>query len=180
MVQKKAKKILIIITQNDFQDEEYERIRGKLESAGFEVDVGSQTRQIADGEFGLKVKPDVSLLNVDPSLYKGVVFIGGPGIEKFWDDVLIKSLAQTFDFTKKWTTAICKAAIILARAGVLKGIKATCLPEDRNEVEQGEGKYLDTEIVFDKHILTARDTEDADKFGTKLIKTLKSQQAKED
>jgi protease I len=166
---KKEKKFLIVIPPKEFQDEEYERVRAKLEVAGFAVDVASDTVHVLRGLSGVKVKPDYSLIDLDPSLYLGVIFIGGPGMKVIESNPLCLSLAQTFNYTKKWTLAIKEAVIILVNAGILNGREATGLPADKEDILKGNSVYLDQDFVLDQHIMTLRNIESFENNGNKIM-----------
>jgi len=67
--------------------------------------------------------------------------------------------------------AICLAPAILAKAGILKGKKATVWEGARNKVVAGGAAYREGPVVIDGKIITANGPSAAAQFG-KSIKQL--------
>ncbi len=72
-------KILMVMAQNGFRDEEYEVPKSLFEKAGFEVVTASSEKGIAKGKLGAEVKVDLSFDEVNIRDYEAIVFVGGPG-----------------------------------------------------------------------------------------------------
>ncbi len=51
---------------------------------------------------------------------------GGPGVDEAIEDGALREWLQRAHETSKWTTSVCNGSRILAAAGILKGLKATC------------------------------------------------------
>lgn len=51
---------------------------------------------------------------------------GGPGVDDAIQDAALLDWIREAQKTSKWTTSVCNGSRILAAAGVLKGLKATC------------------------------------------------------
>ncbi|MFH1440194.1 MAG: DJ-1/PfpI family protein [Candidatus Woesearchaeota archaeon] len=121
-------KALLIIAQHGFRDEEYFETKEVLEKAGIEVRTVSQSMKECTGKLGGKVMPDLSFSETSVIDYDIVVVIGGPGalaLEKIPEfNNIIKS---AFD-NEQHIAAICIAPMLLAKAGLLEGKKATVFP----------------------------------------------------
>lgn len=120
-----GKKIVYILPHDGFRDEEYIISRDMLENAGATIIVASSDTTMAKGMIKNKVKPDILIDSIHPGEYAALLFIGGVGARKYWDNKFLHAIADTAVRKKKVVGAICIAPIILARAGVLASCKAT-------------------------------------------------------
>lgn len=159
---------LIIIAQQGYQDVEYEGTRAGLADAGYEITVASTKTGKCVGKFGGVEVSKIALRDVDVSLFDKVAFIGGPGAVALADDDDAKRIAcDTLKFGKK-LGAICIAPTILARAGVLRGKKATVWDSNGAQAKllQSEGAtYTGENVTQDGDIVTANGPEAAEEFG---------------
>jgi len=162
------KRALIIIAQQGYQDKEYAEMRSGLESGGYEIIVASIEAGKCAGKFGGLEVAEVALRDVDVSLFDKVAFIGGPGAVALADDEDAKRIARdTLKFGKK-LGAICIAPTILARAGVLKGKRATVWDSGGAQAQllQSEGAtYTGESVTVDGDIVTANGPQAAEEFG---------------
>jgi len=166
-----AKKVLMVIAPADFRDEEFFETKQVLEEAGIEVTVVSSTGQPSKSMFGKIVNPDKNFYDVDPKDYDAVVFIGGQGTKAYFDNKRAHNLARGFKEEGKIVAAICIAPIILARAGVLNGKKATVFPSGRNDIN-AVGTYTGSDVEEDGKIITGSGPEAAKDFGMKIAEAL--------
>ncbi len=173
-------KILFCLAPKKFRDEEYERCRIKFEDAGFQVDVVTEfKKKAAEGMLDSKVKPDFSLIDLDPAPYQAVCFLGGEGAKMLWDHPLAKSLAQTFHFTGKPISAIGLGVGVLARAGILKNSEASCPEEMREEFQKFDCQYRESSVMQDKNIITATGHQESEEFCKLVIQAAKLWKPKE-
>lgn len=166
------KSILLILPALDFNEQEYTTIYSTLNKNGFKVFIASDANSLCIGKNGLKVKNDISFFNMREANFGAVVFVGGNGIKKYWDNLQLHSLAKKFIQAKKITGAICSAPVILARTGLLNGIRATCYPEDKRELERDGAAYVDNPVVISKKIITAQGPAAALDFVNVIINEL--------
>lgn len=166
--------VLLVIAQNGFRDEEYFKPKELLEFAGYTVKTASVQKGTARGKMGGTVKVDVPLSEVNADDYAAVIFVGGPGAADYIDDETALNLAREADKKGRIVAAICIAPAILARAGILKGKKATVFPSDRGILIEGKANYVDMPVVVDGRIITANGPLAAEEFGKALVKTLGS------
>lgn len=167
------KKIVMVIAPVEFRDEEYQAPRAVFEKAGFAVSVASNTAKDCVGKFGMKVAPDLQLAALKVRDYDAVVFVGGVGCKKFWDDPLCHRIAREAASLGKVVSAICSAPIILARAGLLTGKKATCFAGDAEFLKAGGAVFAGRAVETDGIFVTADGPSSADGFGKAIVKELR-------
>lgn len=164
--------VLLVVAQNGFRDEEYFKPKAVLESVGYSVVTGSVKAGIARGKLGGTAKVDVALSDVKVADYAGVVFVGGPGSADYFTDKTTLNLAREAYQKEKIVGAICIAPGILARAGILKGKKATVFPSEAETLKKEGAHYLNLPVVVDGKIITADGPDAAEEFGKELVKAL--------
>ena len=168
-----AMKAIVIIAQKGFQDTEYEKTTEVLKKGGVQVTVASQTTDIATGKVKAKVTPDIAVSKASVKDYDAVVIIGGPGTDSLAADASVISLVKDARKMGKTVAAICIAPIILAKAGILQGRKATVFSTGRKEIEAGGAIYQLSDVVIDKGVITGSGSEASTKFGEAIVKALK-------
>lgn len=162
------KSVLLILPAEDFNEQEYLIISSQLERANIKVFIASDANTVCKGSSGLKVKNDVSFFNIHESNFGGIIFIGGTGTRKYWNNVGLHNIAKKFFRSKKIIGAICSAPIILAKAGLIKE-KAVCFPEDKKELEREGIEYIELPVYIDKNIITAQSSSAAAEFVSSFI-----------
>jgi len=168
------KKAVFVVAKNGFRDEELFHTREELEKAGVGTVVASSSRGECFGKLGGKADAELALGEVDPGEYDAIVFVGGPGSAQYFNDRTALGLAKRFKAAGKTVAAICIAPNILANAGVLKGVRATCFPDPEvkeNFKEKGV-KYSQEPVVADGKIVTADGPASAREFGKKIAETV--------
>lgn len=137
-----APAVLMVLANEAFYYQDYNDSRQELEAAGFRVEVGAASLNIARPQWGTGqgadgglVRPDVALANVDASRYSAVVFVGGYGASAYqygFDGVYSKDflngslsvkeqvnrIVNDFVDQDKYVGAICYGVTVLAWARV--------------------------------------------------------------
>jgi protease I len=164
------KKILIIIAAKDFQDIEYGIPKELFEQAGFKV-VTASTQKSCLGVFGLSVKADLLLEEIKTSDFDAIVLIGGGGAQDFIFDAEIHKILNNFYNAGKLVASICLSPATLAKAGLLKGKKATVFPDAQliSILESEGAKYTGNPVEIDGRIITATDPTAAEEFAKAII-----------
>jgi len=169
------KKILMIIAPRDFRDEEFQEPKAILEREGFKVVVASTVAETAKGMFGMKVTPDTTVDNVNPAEFDAVVVVGGSGSPTYlWNNAQIQRIVQTLHQKGGLVSAICLSPVVLAKAGLLRGKKATVFrtADSVNELKKGGALISDAPVVVDGEIITGSGPEAAREFGRKIVEGL--------
>jgi protease I len=108
-----------------------------------------------------KINVDIELRFVDSNAYDMLIILSSPKIPQLADYPEVLNIIRLFNNSKKTIAAVALAPYLLARAGILKGKRATIQPVDFALVEfvrQGVN-YIDQELVNDGHIYTAQSLE---------------------
>lgn len=171
------KKVAVIIAFKDFRDEEYFVPKEILAAAGAEIKTASSQKGTAIGADGGEVEVDLLVSEINPADFDAVVFIGGSGALKYLDNEDSYNVAKQTVSQKKVLASICISPVILAKAGVLEGKKATVWssPLDKSAVKilEEEGViYQDELVVVDGKIVTGNGPAAAKKFAETIVETL--------
>jgi len=167
-----GKKALFVIAPKGFRDEEFQVPTTMLKAQGCKVTVASLTTAVARGMLGARVKPDIALADVKAADYDLVVFVGGVGARVYFDHPGAHAVAKQAAAAGKLVGAICIAPSVLARAGLLKGKRATAWPSQRRDLVAHGAKWDDGPVVKDGKIVTANGPRAARRFGQALIEAL--------
>ena len=168
-----AKKVLMVIASDRFQDFEYEKPRAALNEAGCVVEVASSQAGECTGTFGRVVVADKSIAEVNGSDYDAVVFVGGPGAyHEFLENEDYLRLAREAELVG----AICIAPMLISASGVFAGKRMTGWNNEQNEqrayIEQNDCVFVDEPVVVDGKLITADGPDSAEAFGQALVREL--------
>ncbi|MFH1820862.1 MAG: DJ-1/PfpI family protein [Methanobacteriota archaeon] len=164
----------MIIAPENFRDEELLHTKEELDKAGVETSIASTKTTEAKGMLGVKVTPDIKLVQVKVDDYDAVVFVGGSGSAAYFKDDCALSIAREASKRGKKVCAICIAPVVLANAGLLKGKRATVFPGDyvKDIVNKGAA-YTGKPVEVDGNVITANGPAAAREFGRAIAKALK-------
>jgi protease I len=169
-------KVLFIIAQTNFRDEELFKPKAILENAGYAVEVASITIDTATGMLGAKVKPDLAIKDANINDYALIVVVGGSGAPELANRPEVLNLLNQAKNNDKKIAAICLGPMVLAKAGVLQGKQATVFktPDSIAALKNGGAIFVGQDVVVDTDIVTANGPGAAAEFGNELVKLLKS------
>jgi len=172
-----GKKIVMIVAFQDFRDEEYFVPKEILEEAGAEIKTASNQKGTARGADGGQVQINLSIYEIDTNEFDAVVFIGGPGCLENLDNEDSYQVAKATVNQNKVLASICISPVILAKAGVLSGKKATVWTSlmDKSAVkilEDNGAVFENKSVVVDGKIITASGPDAAREFGQKIVEAL--------
>ncbi|HIE28299.1 TPA: DJ-1 family protein [Candidatus Poribacteria bacterium] len=164
------KKALMVLPYRDFEDREYDIPKRMLEARGVKVTVASEHPGELRGAKGTAARADMSLDDVKYSDYDAIIFVGGNGATRYFDDEAALKLAK--DAKYKILGATSNAPIILANAEVLEDKRATGHPSIVSFLRAQKAEYTGQPIEVDEKIITAQDASFAETFGNAIIQTL--------
>lgn len=172
-----GKKVAMIIAFRDFRDAEYFIPKEILEGAGAKITTISTKLGTAIGADGGDIQIDLLLENLNPADFDGIVYIGGPGCLEYLDNENSYKVVRETVSQNKLLGSICVSPVILAKAGVLQGKRATVWssPLDRGPVKilkENGAIYEDKNVVIDGKIVTGNGPGAAKEFGEAIVKVL--------
>ncbi len=169
-------KILLIVSQKDYQPKEYADTRSALEAEGYSVDVASITADTATAADSSTLMPDLAVKDANIDDYKAVALIGGPGALSLGEYSEVLDLIKNTNNAGKVIAAICISPITLAKTGILSGKKATVWTDAEKsqaaELEQAGATFVDEPVVRDGNIITANGPSAAIGFGKKIAEAI--------
>ena len=124
--------------------------------------------QMVVGSHGIGLVCDADIKNIEPDgTLQAVVIPGGmPGTLNIEKSPEAKKFINYAYENSKLIGAICAAPSVLGHMGLLDGRKATCFPGFEKEL--GEAEYVDSGVVEDGNIITAKGAGVAIEFGLKI------------
>jgi len=170
-------KILMIIAQQGFQDQEYSDPRTIFEQNGMQVYTCSLEKGKAVGSHGKEVEAELGLNNVTDDIigqFGAIVTIGGPGIDSLDVDQYYH-IIQTGWERGKIIASICAAPKLLAKMGILNGKKFNAYEGVVKFIENKFGEHVDEPVVVDGKFVTSPGPDAAVAFGNEIVKMLKEQ-----
>ncbi|MEI6103963.1 MAG: DJ-1/PfpI family protein [Methanothrix sp.] len=166
--------ILMVLSPQQYQEEELNVPRDYFQSRGYAVVLASKGVKTATGMNGESVPVDLDLKEVDLSDYVAVVFVGGEGIYslRLNEDPDYQALAKSTSAQKKLMGAICLAPWILADAGLLNGKRATASETDH--IKSKGAVVSDEAVVQDGNIITGNGPDASQKFAEAIVSALEA------
>ena len=166
--------VLFIIAQQDFRDEELLDPKDIFEEEGYECTISSIEEGKAQGKLGAVVAVDIAVQDVDIERFDLLVLVGGPGAPGLVEHKEVLDLLQNAKGKVKLIAAICISPLILAKAGLLKGKRATVFEckEGISALENGGAIYVKEDVVVDADIVTAAGPWTARDFAEKIVELL--------
>ena len=171
------KSIAMVVAFKGFQDEEYFATKQLLYVAGAETKTVSTEEGTATGAYGGTASVDLLLKDLNLADFDAIVFIGGSGCLGYLDNEDSYKLIKDTISQDKVLAAICISPVILAKAGVLEGKKATVWssPTDKSAVKilkDNKAIYQEEPVVTDGKIITASGPDAVEEFGMTVIEVL--------
>lgn len=109
-----------------------------------------------EGAHGITVLADATMDEIEAQInsFDAIVLPGGGGgTDVMMRDLRLLSIIKKFKREGKFLCAICAAPMVLAKAGVLEGCRATCYPAP-SCIEALNGAYDEAPVIVDGNIVT--------------------------
>ena len=155
-----------------FEELEAVAVIDVLRRAGMEVVVAGLKPGPARGAHAIEVGTDVELAHVDPASFDLLVLPGGmPGTTHLAEDPRVIAAVQQLHAAGRPLAAICAAPTVLARAGVLAGVRVTSHPSVRAKL--GAAQVVDApRVVTSGLVTTSQGPGTAIEFALALVEQL--------
>jgi protease I len=174
MSQTDVKRAVLIIAKETFRDEELFDTQKALEKAGIKTVVASSVVGPCKGKLGGQGQATILVGDIAVDDFDAVVFIGGGGAMQYYDDDDALNVARQAADKGKVIAAICIAPRILANAGLLKGVKATCYESEAEAIKKLGADFQLTDVVADGKIITGSGPDAATEFGETIAQALQA------
>lgn len=149
-----------------------------LRRAGLDVKTVGINGKIAAGSHSIPVICDLDTSEVKFSEVSTVIFPGGmPGALNLDASPFTDKIIAAVTENGGRIAAICAAPLVLGRRGLLDGKKATCYPGFESELKGA--KIVDSGVVTDGNITTARGMGVALEFAEELVSLICGDEVKE-
>lgn len=167
--------VVFFIPEKNFHDLEFTIPKSILEKNGIKVFIASENKNLATGQFDLRIKPDTYLFNLHPENFKAIVLIGGTGSKQYWKNEQLIRIIKSFANKGRILAAICSAVGILASAEFLKGKKVTCFQDDIEFIKSTGAIVTNNAVEISDNIITASGPDAAELFGKTLSELILKQ-----
>lgn len=159
---------IVVLMVEGFEEIEFNTIVDILRRAEMDVTVAGLKDGLITGSHQVKVMPDCSIDQVNPDDFDAVVLPGGyPGFVNLGEDERVLKLVCDMHKTDKYIAAICGAPSVLAKAGILKGKKATIHPLVKEMLI--DARFMEDRVVVDGKLITSQAPGTAMEFAMKLV-----------
>lgn len=160
-------KVLALIFKG-FEEAEAVAPFALLRRAGIELDIASDSSQVR-GSHNISLSDIIELSGVDYTTYDALLLPGGSHYTYLKQSEYVHSIIDFFMKNHKTVAAICAAPTILGMLGYLKGKKYTCFTSMN---EDFGGIYMNSGVVTDGNLITARSVAFAIDFAYEIIRVL--------
>lgn len=142
-----------------------------LRRAGFEVVTAGLTANPVTASRGVRLIPDKSWTEIDPSTFDVLAIPGGAaGVANLKADPRILKAIRAFDHAGKWIAAICAGPLVLQQAGILTGRHITCHPGVASQLTVTP--RLNDRVVVDNRLVTSQGPGTSFEFALTLVRLL--------
>lgn len=146
----------VIITGQNFQDEELIYPYYRLQEAGFKVDIAVKDKAATKGKYGVPAKVTMDVKDLKEQDFDLVVLPGGHEAPD-----RVRQIKEVLEFVRemhnknKIISTICHGPWILISAGVVKGKKITGYIAIKDDIVNAGAEYVDAPVVVDGNIISA-------------------------
>jgi protease I len=168
----RAKRVVFVVPPIGFNESELFESQRLLGMAGVETMVSSLHQGPITGALGQVGESTMSLSAIPVQQIDALIFIGGPGMASLATNVQAQKLAQRAQQQSKLLGATSTAPILLAQAGLLKGVRVTADPTLQGELQNTGAVFTGNPVERDGTILTARGPSDMTVYARTVVNAL--------
>ena len=139
-----------------------------LRRARFEVVVAGLKPGPVTASRGVRLIPDVSWDEVNPTDFDVLVVPGGKGVDVLLHDERVLEAVRTMHAAGRWICAVCAAPLVLQKAGVLRGRTVTCFPGVAAKLT--EANRVDERVVVDDRLITSQGAGSSLEFALEMVR----------
>jgi protease I len=175
--QLEGKRVAALVAEG-FEEVELLEPRKALEEAGAEVDVispesGRKVKGWNHTKWGTKVKIDQHLDEARAEDYDALLLPGG-----VMNPDKLRTFPEAIDFVKRFFDdgkpigVICHGPWTLIEAGVVRSVRMTSWPSLKTDLTNAGARWVDSEVVVDRGIVSSRKPDDIPAFNEKMIEEI--------
>ena len=167
----------MVVPHTQFRDQEFFEPRKILEDEGATVVVASSSARTCYGIQGGVVTAERAIGDAKADEFDGLVICGGPSVpDFFWNDKKLQELAAAMSAAGKVVAAISLSTVVLARAKVLSGKRATVyfLPQAIQELKSAGATYVNEPLLVQDKLILAEGPQESTRFGEAIRTALAS------
>jgi protease I len=168
----RSKTAVLIISKQNFRDEELFETKRVLDMAGVRTIIASTRTGVIRGFLGGLAEAGILVNALRADDYDAIVFVGGLGAREYFENPIVLNMVRDAAGKKKVLAAISIAPTILANAGVLRGVRATSFLSERPVLERAGAMYTGVPVERDRLIITAVGPMAANQFGRAIVDAL--------
>ncbi len=174
-VQSTAKRAAMIIPSQGFRDEELIDAVRILNASGILTVISGPEVGVSRGMLGTSIQIEISLQQLEVDKFDAIVFVGGTGALEYVNNPLAMSVAGEAIRKGKIVGASSMAPMILASAGLLKGVSVTGFNGNRQSLASAGAVYTGKPVEHDRLIITSSGAAATVPFAKAIANALYSQ-----
>jgi len=169
----------LMVFSNNMEDGEALFTRALLVRGGLQIDTVSIGDKEVKTSYGLYVKADYTLEEINLDTYEFLIVPGGKYVaEIIYENKSIGKLIQDFYKKQRLVTAICAGPRFLGLQGLLDNKQYTAYPGSEKDVKNGI--YLgNLKVVKDGNVITGRSAGAVYEFAYEILKDQLGEEAAE-
>lgn len=168
--------VAIFIPPRDFRDETVSKAKLLMEKWNVKPVIVSYSTKDCVGYHGAVYKTDQNAAKVDAKEFDAILLVDGVGIEdyKLYDFRPLLELIKSFKNNGKIIAAIGNAVKIVTRSNIITDVQiaAPVDEETKRYIRIYRGNESESDVEFDKNILTAKNSDNVDSFIDTLLDKL--------
>jgi len=168
---------LFVISPEKYRDEELNHPRRTLKKNNVDVMVVSTRKGNLQGMLGHVENVDKSLADVAGENFDAVIVVGGAGAPThLWDNATLREILRRHHEMGKVVAGICLGCVVVAKAGLLRGVEATVYksPESTKILREHGAIYKNCPVVVSGFLITGAGPAAAREFGLAIVKAIES------
>jgi protease I len=166
-------KRVIIVAGNLFEEAELQYPKYRLQEAGAKVTLATMGKNQIKGHYGLPINPDADIASLNAKDFDAFFTPGGWSPYELRNDQRLLNMISEMYKSGKVVSSICRGALLLVSAGIMKGKKATTWLDVVDDLKNAGAIFEDSPVVRDGNIVTSRIPSDLPKFLPVLIQAIK-------
>ena len=147
----------------------------RLKEAGFESVSIATEKRVFKSKYGMPLTPDMTIGDVTPAEFDGVVVPGGYAPDHLRRSPEILALVAAMNSKGKLVAMICHAGWVGISAGIVRGRTLTSTATIRDDLVNAGAVWVDRPVVVDGNLVTSRSPADLQDFMPAVLKVLAGQ-----